>query len=404
MAKTLISFIGTGIRFDNNNEKNVYRKVSYSGFGFENVMESSVFVNCLMRSEVYRPDELIVIGTVTSAWEALIDEDPNQSNLYLKLWQNGETKPRRPITQEDLLELQAIVQTKHKIPVKLVCHSDDMTDNHLPEILSAYDEVAAGINEEHEVILDITHGFRSMSVLFEHVLSSRYGGNDTAKVSFIYAEIRTEKNSGGENITNGYVRNLKPVAELSKRNFAMSGFINRFNIGNLPEYINKAGWKKGADAVKKIGQIVQSNFFDQLKASVDTVSEVLNDDSYPKNPPAWLNRIKREFEKITDVNSNKKWMVNLGFSEVLAKKKLFGAAILCLQCAVEQKLKNDFLKKHPEHEKAIKNSYTDYQKLVLRPFYDGKNCPDGISRLNVIRNHVGHYGMERRGVVPEPYD
>ena len=88
MKKTLISFVGKGQKLKGA-EHQAYVKTVYD-FGEGIKYETSCFANAIRSSGKYNFDEVIFIGTDTSAWSTLLEEDPNSNELWLKILENEE--------------------------------------------------------------------------------------------------------------------------------------------------------------------------------------------------------------------------------------------------------------------------------------------------------------------------
>jgi CRISPR-associated DxTHG motif protein len=404
---TLVSFIGRGQPGPDGQTNKGYRKTKYY-YEDKTYHETSIFLNCLLAKKEFKPDELVLIGTETSSWGALLEENLKKNGeedkpidkFYEELYYGFLEK--KPITFLELENIEKYLLEIHHIPVKCYMHKPDIEGNEMAKVISLYEDIVAKIPSENSVRIDTTHSLRSMPFLFMSAINARYAGTKTAQVSFVYGEWDGVK---------GKVVDLSQSWNLLKRSFAISGFVSRFNSGELGDLVEAAGWKHGAGTINLISRTVQSNFFDQLPTVMDELKKSLS--KFPSAAPLWICEIKKILEEIMKCSDNNATpaQISLAFAEMLAKKEIIGAAILCLQCAVEQKLTTDYLTVNPGDDKFIgigNDAYDNFKKFVMKPFYYHKtkgvsnSILSTLEKLNYVRNDIGHYGKSFQSHTPQP--
>ncbi len=379
--KTLVSFIGKGVKDTQPGAVSPYKTCKYKMLdGSE--YETSLFLNCLLKVGQYRPDNLIIIGTYTSSWSTLLEEaakDKNDENFCLELQEREEKK--EPITPELLARMEKLLSLKNNNnPVKCFAHTDNIDGNGLKDVLSVYEGIVYGITEGSEIIIDITHAFRSMPVLFLSAINARFGATNKSKISFVYGEYIDRS-----------IRDLSSAWDLLQRPYAVAGFLERFDASELIQLLRNAGWGKGAKAVEKLGNIVQSGFFVQIPESIRQLKNSM--DTFPPDAPVWLQALKDKINMLLPLREEKDSEVCKRFANIFYEKKMFSSAVMCLQCSLETRLKEKYIESNPS---AVFRKYEDFKAQVLEPFYGNKTnrrINDGaLLDMRDTRNGIAHYG------------
>jgi len=379
--RTLVSFIGKGIKDTQPAAVSPYRTCKYKMLdGSE--YETSLFLNCLLKVQKYRPDNLIIIGTHTSSWSTLLEEGgtaENAENFCLELQEREENK--EPITAELLEKLGKMLLLKNNNnPVKCFAHTDNIDNNLVKDVLNVYENIVYGISEGSEIIIDITHAFRSMPVLFLSAINARFGGLNTPKISFVYGEFSDRS-----------IRDLSSAWDLLQRPYAVAGFLERFDAAELIQLLNNTGWKQGVSAVEQFSNIVQSGFFVQIPEAVKKIERSLK--VFPADAPVWLRVFKDKIVNYLPRPQEKDSDIAKRFAHIFYEKKMFSSAVMCLQCSLESRLKEKYSIKNP----AVRfRGYEEFKGKVLDPFYGesyNRNINDGaLLDMRNTRNGIAHYG------------
>ena len=151
MAKILISSLGTGKK-----EDGAYKKAKYQLLN-RNIYETSFIADAL--SQELSIDKLFLVGTNKSIWdEAYITFGGNDSNYHEKLF---EKKEKGLIQIDDLIEFEKLKQNKIKsFTIDYGLNEDEIWNN-----FEKFLKIADYIEDGDELYLDITHSFRSLSLM-----------------------------------------------------------------------------------------------------------------------------------------------------------------------------------------------------------------------------------------------
>lgn len=174
----------------------------------------------------------------------------------------------------------------------------------------------------------------------------------------------------------------------------------------MGDILKTAGWSEGAATVKQLDQVVQCQFFSQLKYVLTDLRIAMT------TAPKVFGCIELLLNELNNILLCQKELESdtlRAFSRILAGKGLYGGAVLCLQFSVEKIIEEDFFQKNPYEDI---NGYGDdkFKKKVLDPFYDSLNGMVGmddkteslIHFLRKSRNAVAHSGNLRDGKVVLP--
>ncbi len=149
MAKVLVSSLGTGER-----QKFGYRKARYK-IGDE-IFETSFIADALSR--YLSIDKLFLIGTKRSIWDEAYTAFGGKDEDYIEfLYENKESGT---INHEDLKEFNTIKKGLKSFIVDYGLNEDEIWAN-----FEKFLEISKHIEDGDELYLDITHSFRSLSLM-----------------------------------------------------------------------------------------------------------------------------------------------------------------------------------------------------------------------------------------------
>ena len=153
MAKVLISSLGTGQRGDGG-----YKKAKYNFSGTEEIYETSFITNAIL--QYHKIDKLFLVGTKKSIWDEAYATlaDGQDESYYEKLY---EKKEEIGITLEDLKQFDN--EIKYLSSSKIINYGKD--ENELWGNFEIFLEIANELDDGDELYLDITHSFRSLSLM-----------------------------------------------------------------------------------------------------------------------------------------------------------------------------------------------------------------------------------------------
>jgi CRISPR-associated Csx2 family protein len=170
MAKTLISFLGTGsVDEKSKKERREYRTVKYE---IDDKIYEESFVTKVLDTH-YNIDKILYIGTLRSMWEEVyrtyIGEEGEFADNYLELHDvvpqfNKDSK----VLEHENKILKHFAHQKKIIPILIQYGlNKEELDFNIQQVL----KIEELINDGDEVYLDITHSFRSLPLLIMNVLN-----------------------------------------------------------------------------------------------------------------------------------------------------------------------------------------------------------------------------------------
>lgn len=379
MAYTLISSVGTGMY------KEGYRKTVYK-FPDGQKFETQLFLNAIFECKYRDIKKIILVGTRTSSWDALI-KDFDDGGDTEKLWETiyNECSSKNGITDESIKMLSDYLKKEYGMDVVLKIHTDKVDLDTSEEVFSCYKSLVPEIADDSDVLFDITHGFRSMPILMYQTLQFVFANNAGRKVELIYGEyIQSEKIS--------YVRDLSKYWELAQATDAVSVFSKKLD-GNKFADMMEPYWKDGAKVIRRISDTVQTNFSLQIVETIRNIKNVLK--NYPENMPSWGAEVKQEMEKflqLLDETSQAKTFYN--YAQFLYEKHLNTQAIITLQVATETAI----AEKYGDESKI--GDYDWWQgtgKNSLRDIKDNDSkMQKSLGNLERFRNQIAHGGGKNR--------
>lgn len=373
MAYTLISFIGTGVYEEG------YHKTKYV-FHDKKEFETHIFLKALLETKYKEFSKIILVGTKTSAWDMLVEEN---TDLWEKVLDARENKT---ISDDLISEIEKYLSQAVNIPVVIKYHTDVIDDNSSLEIFDLYNSIIPEITDEN-ILFDITHAFRSMPILLYQALQFSVSQNKKIKnVELVYGEyIKKEDIS--------YVRDLSNYWKYSQISDALTVFNEKLDGFHLAELIKKE-WDAGSKAIKSFSEIVQTNFCLQVEEVFRQIKNAM--EKYPENAPQWLDKIKSSLEKIyKDVKAEKQSRTLYNFSLLLYEHKLNIQAVICLQVAVEVCICEKFAN---ESKIGDYGWWQDYGKSELKKIEENdiKELKKPLTNLEYFRNQVAHGGAKNR--------
>lgn len=376
MAYTLISFVGTGIKKDGE-----YQSTKYV-FSDKKEFETKKFAEALLELKYRNFSKVIFVGTTTSAWEMFAE---GNDDLCMKLM---EARLNMNFSDELKKELENYLSKKLQIPVVIKYHTDKIDEDTSLEIFNLYSSIVPEITDEN-ILVDITHSFRSMPILLYQAMQFSVSQNEKIKnVELVYGEYTSDEKCS-------YVRNLTSYWKYSQITNAVSIFEEKLDGFALADLIEKE-WESGSKAIKRFSEIVQTNFCLQI---VEVSRQLKNSlKKYPDNAPAYLDKVKNSVEKICRlINAeNKKLSLSLyEFSKFLYEHKLNIQAVICLQVAVESAVCERFAS---ENQLGNYDWWKDFGQNELRKI-ESENKKDlkiPLTNLEYFRNQVAHGGARNK--------
>ncbi|MBE0490775.1 MAG: TIGR02221 family CRISPR-associated protein [Sulfurospirillum sp.] len=160
MAKILISLLGTGQIEKNNTNKNEYKGTDY--IIEKTIYSDEKFVSLLLVKH-YKIDKLFLVGTNQSMWDMVAESFKAEENYQFEII---EKKDNNTLTEDSLFKLNDIIGKGLKNSgSKCFIIKDGENQEELWSIFEKFLEILDSVDEGDEVYFDITHLFRSLSVM-----------------------------------------------------------------------------------------------------------------------------------------------------------------------------------------------------------------------------------------------
>ena len=278
MVKVLISFLGTGsLNKEPNNQipNSSDRQYRTAKYHFSNNEESENTFVAAALAEHNNIDKVILIGTVHSMWEEVYRyfTEKNGKTLdeevyfqILEYCENATHKSELTIPHKELIE-QSIGSKAKIILIKYGINNEETQEN-INTVLGIEQE----LNERDEVIVDITHSFRSLPILIMNLLIYlQTVSKKKINISHVYygmLEVNTE-------LGHTPVTELSSMLDISKwitGAYAFENFGNAYQIADLIESENK----EVSERLRRFSNLMNLNHLGLLKSEINNLKAIKN--------------------------------------------------------------------------------------------------------------------------------
>ncbi|MBJ2356904.1 TM1812 family CRISPR-associated protein, partial [Sphaerochaeta sp. S2] len=279
---------------------------------------------------------VILIGTKTSSWDALLAKDCEKteqiSDVWLQLVEECESKQGCGVTDESLSILSGILEDQYGIDFLLFAHEPTIENTTLKNVYPFYQDLAKEVAQGNSVLLDITHGFRSMPMfLYQSLRFSAITDIAPRSVSIVYGEFLPEKDVS-------IVRDLSNFWEFSEATESFELFKATFTTDRLAPMV-ATFWPEGAGWMRGFSNLVKSNYVLQTKQSIAQLNNALALVK-PNNCPIWGEEVIGYCRSISNEFSKCRFISEyiLVLSKLLEKNNLLTQTIIALQISVETRV------------------------------------------------------------------
>ena len=384
MARILITSIGTGdIKKDSDSD---YIETIYTidDKEYKNTLTSQVIV------EHFNIDKIYFIGTSGSMWDNLYfkynGEDDNYMDYLTK-------KKKDNLTSKDLEKFEKTIDSylgQNGSKCFLISYDKNSSDeiwNNFEKLL----EIKNHIDDEDEIYLDITHGFRYMPIInifllefltlihksnfqLKAILYGMFAGNNSEIIDFkIFFDLLEWIKAINEfkNYSNAWNLSqlLKDYDKDASKIFAQ--FSKNLQLANMHSL-----WQFMRGASKKINR---------LKNSQNKIIKLLSNE---------IEEIAKRFDK--EKQSDFQYELAIWLYE----SKNYALSYIALYEAIISKVcetKGYDINDHEEREKAKRNVDYPYNKL----FNTQTNKKDNPNSISQIRNSIVHQDNKRKDLVEQ---
>jgi len=379
MAKILISSIGVGKKQDGG-----YIKAKYECE--KKVYETSFIADAL--NQHYNFDKFFLIGTKKSIWdEAYMTFGGDDEKYHEKLY---ELQDSGQVTVSDLKPLEILLKNDSK--TFLIDYG--INDEQLWSNFENFLEIAKHIQDGDEIYLDITHSFRSLSLM-----------------SFVMTQFASSISDKKFKIT----KVLYGMFEYNNENNGITPIVDIKILLDIQE------WIKAIDAIKKYSDfdpLVTLLKSEDIEEDVKNAFIQLNNSLKMVNLSALEIFIKNASRKIKSISNSSNKIVQLLAPEIIKlveeldkdiksqfqyslakwffKNKNYGLSYLALYEAIISKsceLKSYDVENYNLREEAKRSIGNDKYGQY---FYTKPDNPDFKNSISNIRNAIAHQSNDRK--------
>lgn len=159
MAKVLISLLGTGRQASGDDVNNRYETTDY-------IIDGKIYKNLAFVSDAiiqhFNIDRVYFIGTNKSMWDNLIERFNGDEEYMLEILE----KKEKNLQESDLEKLNRLIDESLKGKgSKCYLIKDGENEEELWQIFEKFLDILKSIDEKDEVYFDVTHLFRSVSLM-----------------------------------------------------------------------------------------------------------------------------------------------------------------------------------------------------------------------------------------------
>ena len=390
MGISLITIIGKG-QFKNDN----YVKTCYSFPDGSRSEKTTIFSRALLERYKKDLDSVVIAGTDTSSWSAVLPDDCDNEDiteLLLKLYE--QEKKKEAISAEDLEKVRFWLQTLYGCDVHILPpQKSDISEEE--NALAVYSKVFSYVKKGSKIVFDITSGFRYIPLLIFQNLQLHSSGIDIEDVKILYAELGEGKAT---------VRDVSSVWRAAEMNKELSSFRSSLDGHSLSRTVRSFGYVKMAEWIDEFTDNIQKNyvmacdreFFARLRNALER--EIGDDLEYISSSFIRETALFLKTEIVDWFDFREKrlsyYLFTLAF--ILGRHNLFTQAVIALRESLYTRI---FENHDPDqigkyiNEKDLRGKayYIEFNNSVYRNTVYG----NAIEELRKLRNSIAHAGADK---------
>ena len=377
MAKILISLIGTGKQAKGDTKNNQYKLTDYK-------IEDKIYQNKSFTSnaiiEHYNINTLFLIGTTASMWDNMAEYFGADEDYYLELL---DKKENSSLNEKDLAILEDLFRKKlGDKRSKCFIVKEGENEEELWSIFDKFLEILEQIKSKDEVYFDITHLFRSVSVM-SFVMAELLQIDKDIKISGLFYGMFAK--SGSSKIID-----LKIFFELLNWAKAIEELEKFASLQRLIKLSNGKIEKNGYNVLLDLDKAFSISNMTAIYKSIKKLSNHL--DYLTKNDNKIIKLISPRLKNFTkELDKNTLSDFQFALAKFFADKNNFSMAYIALAEAIiskvceKNKLDENFKDNRDKAKEILKELY-DYpyktpQKEFNRLFF---------GQIIHIRNNIAH--------------
>lgn len=390
MAKILISPLGVGGRFKNNNSPD--REYLEADYHIDDKKYKSRFMASALY-EHFHLDGIIFIGTVRSMWEEVYrffcnrNEFDFDEEYWLSLAERIDAMNHQSnLNDLDLATVRRVLGERSDcILIKYGLNDQEIWDN-----LDLIFKVISLLRNGDQVYVDITHSFRSLSLFLFLVLTfiRDLPQNKNIKIAGVYYGMLDISREIGYTP----VINLKPLFDMTDW-IKGSYILNHYGDGNLiANLLEEQGESGIADQIRQLTSSININYLPAMRDRARPLNSSLKNLSI-SGPFQYIKSTLTQFLQRVSSSSDSESSFQLKLAGWYFDNNRYAAgyitlaeAIITYLCEVCDKNFNN------------KNDRESMQKLLFSHDYKNTSLAKIYHPVNAIRKQVAHASLEENSM------
>ena len=393
--KVLISFLGTGGRGATNLEDRDYKSTNYR-IGDTNLGNYSFVSAALMKH--YQVDTLFLLGTVHSMWEKVYDwfskEHGNVTNedIWMNICEHCEqANYLSPLELPHKNDIEQAIGCDSKV----ILIKYGITDEEIKENINIILGLQQYLKDEDELIVDITHSFRSLPMFIMNLLIYMQNvSNKKVNISHIhYGMLDINNELGFAPIVD--ITSILDVNSWISGAYAFAEFGNGYNVASLVEKDNNSV----AKIVSEFSDLMNLNHLYGIQSFSQRLSSIKNVEYDTMLPQLTINPVVEDFIKKFPSNEKKHSVFQLKVARWQFDHRKYAQSLLTITEAIityvcelnPRKLNWEIL----DHRKVAKEVLWGDTSYAIR--VENDVC-EVYKDLNKIRNNTAHTKLSNDSV------
>lgn len=283
------------------------------------------------KDQHWKLGKVILIGTYKSRWDFLAREAcPDKVDTYAGSahW-NFDKDENLEALGELVGQLENDLSRAWGFEVRLVCHMPDLTDETVQQVSDVYDGLSEEIRGQENLLIDITHAFRTMPILLFQMMQQHLHEFYDMNVELVYAEKQKDTSVS-------VFRDMRRYWEISKLTDSLNRFNATFDGFNLGQYLCAEGFNEIGEWVKEFSLLIKNDHIMKILPLMErldgAINSVVGDDEAPAFVRSSVKILKEIMDSLGDASSPEQ--VCLNFAELLDTRNLSTQAIVAIDEAI----------------------------------------------------------------------
>ena len=275
MPKTMISSIGIGRKNTDTDSTECYSTTQYEISG-ELMAATPFFVSAWLEHDHLKEiDHVHLIGSASSSWSALIETYQSENEILWVALEDAQIKGDIEELNQHLPALESVLSKAWQRQTE--CHvlfQHSLTHNNADDVLTRLIHLFPTSDLTREVVIDTTHGFRTLPLLALSAVQIADGLSQgfAQRVELIYGEYHPQHSRGYHFTT------VQDNLRLAR---ALAYFEDTLDADSLADQLSEL-YPKVADALRRLSISLGLNLYHQLNERLRQLTNSLSS-SKPKD-------------------------------------------------------------------------------------------------------------------------